>query len=133
MEVREHRDKLTTAIDVQKLIDVVPLLDRFRALERVHEDRTTPTMGIVFSTIVDFMSLIREAGRTLPVEIRHYAVALNTAALHYFPRKSRAQYVPLITPALLGFVDIDQPSQAVVAGFLCGTLPNSTSLRLCVN
>lgn len=71
MDVREHREKLVTATDVQKLIDVLPWLDRFRALERMHEDRTTPTMGIVISTIVDYVSLIRDAERTLPAEIRH--------------------------------------------------------------
>ena len=88
MDVREHRDRLVRPIDVQKLIDVVPWLNRFRELERVHEDRTIPTMGIVVQTINEYVALIRDAERTLEPEIVGYAHALSSAAMHYFPREN---------------------------------------------
>ena len=54
-----ERATLPTARETQIVVDVRPLLQSLRALQRPHEDRSLPTMATVVSTIVAFAAAVR--------------------------------------------------------------------------
>lgn len=51
---------MLTARDVQIIVDVLPLLQKLSAIERVHEDRSLPTMALVLDSVQKFHSVVRE-------------------------------------------------------------------------
>lgn len=56
----EERLRLPTAFDVQTAIDIRELLNDLRKMERVHENRSLPTMALVIETIVFYRARVRQ-------------------------------------------------------------------------
>jgi hypothetical protein len=54
-----EREKLPTAHNAQTVSDILPILQDLRKLQRLHEDRSLPTMALVIKTIVKFSSIVR--------------------------------------------------------------------------
>ncbi len=83
--------RMPTAVDVQMLIDTRSLRQRLRALERVHEDRSKPTMAFVVSTICSVSELIDEfIDDATDERLRQYGRALRREAEAYLARASAA-------------------------------------------
>ena len=82
-------DKLLTAREVQQIVDILPSLEQLRALERVHEDRSLPTMALVIDTILRFCETVRKfVDESVDDSLRAYGDALMTQAAGYFSGKN---------------------------------------------
>lgn len=81
----EHVDKLLNVRDVQVLVDIMPLLQELSALERVHEDRSLPTMALVIGTVVKFVTTVRSFVEAARHDLlRTYGNAILDKARQYF-------------------------------------------------
>lgn len=81
----ELNDKMLTARDVQIIVDIKPLLQNLSALERVHEDRSLPTMALVIGTVQKFHTTVGAfLAETKQDVLREYGNALLEKAASYF-------------------------------------------------
>lgn len=121
--------RLPTAEGVQTLGDVVGLLTQVRSLERLHEDRSLPTMALVIDTVEQVHSIFRAFVQVnIDDEVAHlvtYGQALLRHTEAYFGGRHFV-IMHAFVRCLLCFVAYLAPnSLAARAGFLGCALPKS--------
>ena len=75
---------MPTTLEVEALIAIEPFLIEFRALERLHEDRSQPTMALVVDTIERVALLCAQSERDAKVKFaREYFAKFAEILLEY--------------------------------------------------